>query len=64
MQQCGPLILSSNYRLWRLQFILNEIKELSSLVDVDFCYELTLANPLADSLAKQDRMSALVARVM
>lgn len=49
---------------WRLQFILNEIKELSSLEDVDFCYELRIANFLADSLAKQDRMSALVACVM
>ena len=38
---------------WRFQFILNEIKSLSSSIPVTFSYVSRLANFMADALAKQ-----------
>ena len=38
---------------WRFQFILNEIKSLSSSISVTFSYVSRLANFMANALAKQ-----------
>lgn len=43
-------------RQWRFQFYFNEIKELSSHLDVFFCYVLRSANSMADGLPKQAPM--------
>lgn len=38
---------------WKLHFILNEIKALSSLIQVEFIHILCSANVMANNLAKQ-----------
>ena len=43
----------SNSKAWRFQFLLHEIRESSSHLDVVFCHALRSANSLTDGLDKQ-----------
>lgn len=51
---------------WRLQFLFNEIKSLSSSISLELKHTWWTANGFADSLAKQevDKSSPLVAFTM
>lgn len=40
-------------RLWKFQFHFNEIKQLSSLILVAFCFEVQSVTNMADAVAKQ-----------
>lgn len=51
---------------WKIQFHLNEIREISASINVSFRHETRSANSLADELAKQgvERVSPWVGVVM
>lgn len=59
-------LLKLGAKPWRFQFYLNEIKELSSHLDVVFHHKVGSANCMANALAKQgvDRVYPWVACVM
>lgn len=40
-------------RLWKFQFYFNEIKQLSSLILVVFCFEVQSVTNMVDAIAKQ-----------
>lgn len=50
---CAQSFSKSNRGLWKYHFVLNEIKTLSSWIDVQFVHVLPLPNAIADVLAKQ-----------
>lgn len=47
------LVSHCKIKPWKFQFYFNEIRELSSSINVNFCHEVRSANFMADALAKQ-----------